>query len=453
MFKSIKLRNFKGFQNSDIEISELTILTGANNSGKSSLTNSILTILQSNIFRLELSLNGMYVNLGDYEDVINNRDINNFLEIGYEVASFNNSFFVNSKWQFDEIRKLAKFHSLEVRGTCLTLKVSAASKSKAHVKLDYMPEHDMLLKTDKDKSLENIFENVRTELFNRLINDKGFSVDLFSEKITNKWSFEEELQIGDRTLQLMLINKVPYQIIRILDLLFLETNNIKEKSSFIGSLRLPPERTYYENSNSDIEVSPTGENFNDLIVLWKNRNDKKFNELIKVMKKLNLAESLQTKRITGGRYELQVRPKKNSPFSSLTDVGFGVSQFLPIIVTDIQKGKNSSLFIAQPETHLHPSIQADFCDYISDQIKKRNKRYFIETHSEYFLNRLRLNIVNGSIDPKKVKVYYLVNTGADTEIHLIDFMKNGAIKNAPEDFFKTYLMDTMDIAINAVNKD
>ncbi len=174
---------------------------------------------------------------------------------------------------------------------------------------------------------------------------------------------------------------------------------------------------------------------------------------------------IKSHKIGGGRFDLKVKIKKNSNWSSLADVGFGVSQLLPIIVADLQLANkqaifhlykltvncyDSTLIISQPETHLHPSIQASLGNYLVKQVNQLEKQYIVETHSEYLINRLRLCIVKGEIKPEDVAVYYFENTAKEGSIaHRIEFTKRGQILNAPQVFFDTYMMDTMNIALNA----
>ena len=154
--------------------------------------------------------------------------------------------------------------------------------------------------------------------------------------------------------------------------------------------------------------------------------------------------------MSGGRFEIRVKVKNKSKWESLPDVGFGISQFLPIIVADLQLSNNSTLIMSQPEIHLHPSVQANLSDYLVKQVKERNKNYIVETHSEYLLNRMRLLIVKGEIQSEDVAVYYFENSIKDGSVaHRIEFTKDGQILNAPKGFFETYMIDTMDIALNA----
>ncbi len=121
---------------------------------------------------------------------------------------------------------------------------------------------------------------------------------------------------------------------------------------------------------------------------------------------------------------------------------------MPIIVADCQLPNESTLMIAEPEIHLHPNVQSNFGDYLVKQVKNKKKRYIIETHSEYLLNRVRLAVVKNEIEPEDVAIYFLENDGKDVKTHRLIFNKDGSISNAPNSFFETYMMDLKDIAFN-----
>ena len=164
---------------------------------------------------------------------------------------------------------------------------------------------------------------------------------------------------------------------------------------------------------------------------------------------MELFDKIKPAKIIGGQFDLKVRIKNNSDWAALTDVGFGISQFLPIIVADLQLDDQSCLALSQPEIHLHPKIQALFGNFLANQIKRTQKQYIVETHSEYLLNRIRLLLVKGELKPEDVRVYYFENDGIKTTTHKIEFATDGQIKGAPESFFDTYAVDVMDIALNA----
>src|SRR5690606_26485450 len=102
-------------------------------------------------------------------------------------------------------------------------------------------------------------------------------------------------------------------------------------------------------------------------------------------------------------YEVLVRTGPKSPEVKLTDVGFGVSQVLPVIVECLYVPRRSIVIFEQPEIHLHPSVQADLADLFVDAIraeedgKPRECQFIIESHSEHFLRRLQRRIAEEAL--------------------------------------------------------
>jgi predicted ATPase len=218
--------------------------------------------------------------------------------------------------------------------------------------------------------------------------------------------------------------------------------------NYIGSFRLPPERTYYRKPKAG-KIGVNGEGYIDQVIEWEESDSKKYDELIRAVTEIGLFKTIQANKMKGGRFELNVQVNENSELASLTDVGFGISQFLPIIVADLQMEDDSCLAISQPEIHLHPKIQATLGDYFCKQVNNTDKQYIVETHSEYLINRMRLLIVKGKLKPEDVKLYYMENDGIKTTTYAIELTTDGQIKNAPQGFFDTYEMDVMDIALYA----
>ncbi|RYZ75918.1 MAG: hypothetical protein EOP04_32710, partial [Proteobacteria bacterium] len=92
----------------------------------------------------------------------------------------------------------------------------------------------------------------------------------------------------------------------------------------------------------------------------------------------------------------------------IADVGFGISQILPVIVQCFLSKTNSFTVIEQPEIHLHPKMQADLTDLFIEVLgDEKDKCLIVETHSEYLLNRLRLRIAQGKISRDDVAIYFV----------------------------------------------
>ena len=401
----LALKNFKCFKEVDISFSKITLLTGENSSGKSSLLYGILAPLQSvsldgNSFPLYLSFNGSYVNMGGFEEVSFNHSLKNDLEIDLDFAFGGRMYDFKTSWCFDLIRKSPRLSYLK-NGSPFT-------KTEVRQKEDLSYVVNIAHNDVEVKPLDiNDFHLQSVDDFDSVVYDYFIEIsdDLYSELINN--------------------------------------------FNFISSFRFQPDRTYYQ-SLLNRTVDKFGGGYIDQILEWNDNQSEELLNLASILKDLKILYDIKPHRLSGGRFEIKVKVKSRSKWESLADVGFGISQFLPIIVADLQLFNDSTLIMSQPEIHLHPSVQANLGDYLIKQVNERNKNYIVETHSEYLLNRMRLLIVKGEIQSEDVAVYYFENSIKNGSIaHRIEFTKDGQILNAPKGFFETYMIDTMDIALNA----
>jgi predicted ATPase len=457
--KNLKIKNFKCFAKEKIiDFSKITLLTGRNSSGKSSILHAILGPVQSGEFPFKFSPNGKYVNMGDFKEM-SNKHFSKDISLSYTFKHQG----LKSNYVFDTIWINSKSNSLpELKSFTLSaefLKLSLIKNTKGYLlEFSYDPKKDPDYDEEKHK-----------EITQKMLNNLIKSAELTS--ITDKKKFERGFARRKKYIESS-NKKVSFKDFQILDLEKLDEEAWKKNNmnlnytidvlinmswerydkitNAISSFRHHPDRTYLEQSKDKLKVEKFGEGYLDQIILWEKNKSPNFKELQRIMKDdIGLLHTLRTNRaMGGGRYEVLVKTKGTGIETSLFDVGFGVNQFLPIIVADLQLGEGSTLFVAEPEIHLHPNVQAKFGDYLVSQIEKSKKNYVIETHSEYLLNRIRLAIVKGTLKESDLRVYYLDNNGDDAEIHELKFGKEGQIENAPDSFFDTYMMDVMDIALN-----
>ena len=139
----------------------------------------------------------------------------------------------------------------------------------------------------------------------------------------------------------------------------------------------------------------------------------------------------------------------------LTDVGFGISQVLPILVQAYLSPKNSITIIEQPEIHLHPKMQAWLTDALIHIALKEKKRFIIETHSDALIRRIRLRIVDtkSSLTPNDVMLCNLERKSEDnvTSLKVIPITEDGDI-TWPADFLDIEIQDTLQIQNFKVKK-
>lgn len=131
----------------------------------------------------------------------------------------------------------------------------------------------------------------------------------------------------------------------------------------------------------------------------------------------------------------QVNVKVSGPAFNLVDVGYGVSQILPIIVDSFRKPQGSIFLLQQPEVHLHPRAQAELGSFLAALASKQKKQFIIETHSDYLIDRIRMDIRDKKlIDSNDVSILYFERKNNGVKIHTMRIDDSGNILDAPKGY-------------------
>ncbi len=136
-------------------------------------------------------------------------------------------------------------------------------------------------------------------------------------------------------------------------------------------------------------------------------------------------------------YELKVGLSNSDSTHDLTHVGVGVSQVLPILVMCLLADTDSTLIFEQPELHLHPKVQTLLGDFFLS-MALCNKQCIIETHSEYFIDRLRFRIAAATSEKElnsQTKIYFVERPSQSSTFREVVINEYGAISDWPEGFF------------------
>ena len=146
---------------------------------------------------------------------------------------------------------------------------------------------------------------------------------------------------------------------------------------------------------------------------------------------------------------MQVNP--GSSEVSIPDVGFGVSQVLPVLVQSFYAPPYSTVIIEQPELHLHPAIQQNLADLFIGASKAREKgserkvQFLIESHSEHFLRRLQRRIAENEIHRSDVAAYFVDTDSGASRITELDVDLYGRLENWPKDFLGDQMTDVAEM--------
>ena len=145
-------------------------------------------------------------------------------------------------------------------------------------------------------------------------------------------------------------------------------------------------------------------------------------------------------------FQMQVRkraPRAMGPMRNLIDVGYGVSQVLPVITELFRDSETPMFLLQQPEVHLHPSAQAAlgslFC-----RIADGQRQLVVETHSDHLLDRVRMDVRDGrgKLKPDDVSILFFERGNLDVRIHSLRLDGEGNVLNAPPSYRRFFMEET-----------
>ncbi len=173
-------------------------------------------------------------------------------------------------------------------------------------------------------------------------------------------------------------------------------------------------------------------------------------QLVEFGKSSGLFQSIKIKKLgqsSGAPFQLQF--KVRGPICNITDIGYGVSQILPILIhilnSDTSKSPSRPLrfsLLQQPEIHLHPKAQAEFSSLLTKLASKEDRLFIVETHSDYMLDRARIEIRKGTIRPEDVSLIYFEPKGNIVRVHNIHFDKMGNMEGVPPHYRNFFLKES-----------
>ena len=225
-----------------------------------------------------------------------------------------------------------------------------------------------------------------------------------------------------------------------------------ENTTWIAPIRTKPQSLY---QSTDKQYSAEGEHIPTILRdIFDEKESMTSKRIIKLLDSFGKASGLFD---TISISKLQ-KNKKNSPFEinfslqgktlKISNIGYGVSQILPILTEISRRPKDSIFLIQQPEVHLHPRSQAFFAEFLFKQFKEENKSFFIETHSDFVIDRFRLQLrklKNNGIH-KKVHFLFFESNNKGNIVSTIEIDKKGEYgEKQPENFRNFFLKEELNL--------
>lgn len=139
--------------------------------------------------------------------------------------------------------------------------------------------------------------------------------------------------------------------------------------------------------------------------------------------------------------------KQKNGLYNLADVGYGVSQVLPLIIELLRDSGPQVVLFQQPEVHLHPSAQSALgnllCEIVGEG-KAEGRQIIVETHSDFIINRVRMaarDKVAGML-PEDISIIYFERGNRDVEMHSMHVDNEGNLLDVPSGYRKFFLKES-----------
>jgi len=145
--------------------------------------------------------------------------------------------------------------------------------------------------------------------------------------------------------------------------------------------------------------------------------------------------------------QIKVRGNSNKSEMLATNIGFGVSYVLPILVNGLIAKKDSLFIVENPEAHLHPKGQSNI-GYFLGKVAEAGVKVVVETHSEHVVNGLRRALLSSSIlETSDANIYFFngFDENEKMDVKTINIESNGNLTDFPIDFFDQTRQDLLEI--------
>ena len=440
-------KNFRAFEDTGfLKIKKITLLVGENSSGKTSFLaglNHLYGLLEGDS---QIDLNSPPFELGSFKDVFRSSSKHNEKKyFKYECKIGSNL----CRYEFEDD---------DGNSALLTIFIENAE---AQMKVTVQPKKFQSL-------LEISLSEEEVELLRKEKMPKHFEIDCESKKLTISRRFSSLFGVLSRMDWMdMLAHEVRFSRYeeheRIIGILAKKArmsafrNLARRKSTTaLAPMRTQPARVY-SYGQSGARITPDGSHIPSKL-LKQHKEEVKERDLEEMLnafgKEAGLFQDISIKRLDRhSDYPFSIIVKTNQGRkSNIMDVGYGVSQILPVIFDIIYSSPERRLvrherrfLLQQPEVHLHPRAQAAFGSLLAKlAAEEKGKKFVVETHSDFILDRLKYEITQGTISEDDVGILFFDTEQKKTKIWQIDLDKEGLPAESPPKSYRRFFLDEGD---------
>ena len=470
MLRKIELVNYKSYDDVSIALKPITLLCGGNSSGKTSILKSVLLMKQS--FEASgnnyLLINGPYTNNGLFSSIQRNTCPSNSemkISMVFVIDNKNSSFKdlcrsigmlhrqgefqkfeIEASFQFDENPSIPQVG--EIKSSTITL--SSYFRNESNTSHDKLTTAKICMERCLVPQHYTIdLSNFPTPLYSR--NKDAYPFEYMDHSWKDCVCYFRGMQLV--SLYKDQLSKKSTSTLPVLYTIFRIIASEYNKIEYIGPLREAPLRQYLlqdvyseigvKGENTAHFLGQLGENIiNCPLPGGRTSRNIKLKEAVAQWANFMGIEqvSIISTDIPGAKLTQIMIGNQN-----IADVGFGVSQVLPILVEGLTMPSGDTLILEQPEIHLHPKMQMNIADFLV-MIAKQGKHLIVETHSDHIINRIVRRALESDELRSMIGIYYIEkNSHGDSKLTEVLINENLGIDDAPEGFFDQYASETEQI--------
>ena len=413
MITKLFIENFRSIEKAEMDLGKITVLTGANNSGKSSVIYALL-VLRNILTNPNQSLDNIltlpFINLGGFEQVVYLKKLNKDIRIGFstnyiEIASDIKA----GECYFDCIlNPISSYLALNITGL-------TQMKSLLPISFPYSVNKSVDVKFRGKLSSEDGHTAGHFQ-WNGLYAIENSIQPLNKDYYNSKEDLFQKLEAG-----VSFLTALPTSTMNHLDFV---------------PIRRGFSKPYYSPVPLSSNRGITEEEIATIISLDRDLISQIAHYLEKIVDR---QFSIYTTPNTAIFY-LQTRHKATGFTTDLVNEGLGTNQLVTILAKALQKDSNI-ICIDEPEIHLHPSVISKLVGVLVEIANKEKKQFIVSTHSEHFITALLKHIRQDEIKNEDVKVYYLKKEGQKTVIENQPINEKGQIEGGLVHFYETELED------------
>lgn len=430
MLTALRFTNFKSWAEADLACGRITGIFGTNSSGKTSLIQFLLLLKQTKDATdraVSLELNGDLVRLGTIKDAIHQHDEKRAIEIALTFELPDGLSLKDPSGR----KTVAEGKSIK-----LSAEIGVQQKAPIARRLSYQLGNQVF------ELAQRSADQTQFDLKTRTVNGAKSKFE-FARPQGRAWPLPGPIKMYAFPDQV----RTYFQNAGILADLEAAYESQLDKLFYLGPLREFPQRDYLWARSKPTDVGQRGEKAIDAILAaseaQEKRNLKKKSFLMPFqamvahwLREMGLIQNFTVAEIKEGsnRWQALVQTRQGSSEVLLTDVGFGISQVLPVVTLLQYVPEGSTVILEQPEIHLHPLAQAGLADVIIQAATRRNVQIILESHSEHLLLRLQRRIAEEAISSDDVKLYFCDAPKGVSILTPLEVDLYGNIRNWPDKF-------------------